>query len=107
VPGPWSAGGEWVEFLRALLDQPTAVDVDVLAALGRLIPADAVFYTDLVPHRRSRWAESSTLSVLPPCEPEGDEVVCRHVWSASCSHPDRRGEPASVTALSDFSILRA
>ena len=44
-----------------LLGQPVALGVDVLAALGRLIPADAVFFNDLAPPRRSRWAEASTL----------------------------------------------
>jgi DNA-binding CsgD family transcriptional regulator len=51
-----------------LLGQPVAIGVDVLAALGRLIPADAVFFNDLAQPRRARWAEASTL------------------W---CSHPDR------------------
>jgi DNA-binding CsgD family transcriptional regulator len=41
-------------------EQPVVVGVDVLAALGRLSPAVAVFYNDLAPQRRPRGAAPAT-----------------------------------------------
>jgi DNA-binding CsgD family transcriptional regulator len=110
------AAGPLLDLMRALtasppprpLDQPVAVRLSVLAAFGRLIPADEVNFSDLAPQRRSFWTGLSTLPDGDQLDdPDALEVFYRHFWSAPCSHPDRSGDRESVTTLSDFYTLRA
>jgi DNA-binding CsgD family transcriptional regulator len=91
---------------------PVFVGTDVLATLMTLVPADAVAFCDLAPRQRSMWAGASTLDGEYETEDDDedetddDDRFWDHFWSGFCSYPDRSGDWASVTRVSDFCTLR-
>jgi DNA-binding CsgD family transcriptional regulator len=79
----------------------------VLAALRRLVHADAVYFLQLDVERRE-------MPVHQKCGPDVDDadalqsVFWSNYWTSPlCSYPDRTGDLASVTKMSDFATMTA
>jgi DNA-binding CsgD family transcriptional regulator len=79
----------------------------MLAALRQLVHADAVYFLRLDVERRE-------LPLHQKCGPDVDDddapmaVFWSNYWASSfCSYPDRTGDLATVTKMSDFTTMTA
>lgn len=89
------------------VDDPGPLPQSVLAALSQLLGTDSISFQRLEVDRRTTSFDQEYGDLVELDDPAvADHLFWSNYWkSPFCSYPDRTGDLASVTRLSDFSAM--